>query len=1058
MLASALESGLSLVRHFALVDVPELVQLFSNSASNLNEILRAAHPLSLVRERLRAAPDRVLDALAPAGTICLALVLAIVAFKRCICFIRATLHRAARPVDAEALLPKRSTRTRGGAAEMQHGFWLSRVLLLRAMGCVYLAAFLTSAFQSRALFGTRGLAPAGASKRPTIAYDALRSHLGEADLALECLSWVGVTFSLLLAFGSSYFALWAPLPAALWLCYLSVVNLGARVVIGYGWEWGTLEVGFLMMFLCAEWPPRDSFPRALPPPSSVLWLLRWYVFRMLLGAGMSKLGSRSSACWRDLSCTSTHYFTQPMPTPAAWVFHKLPASVHKVEVALTFFEQLVLPFGALVPIRAVQRFVALAEIFFQLMVISTGNYAWINWLAVVPAIALLDDGLLRHFVPSAMADAAAAAQSASRDGDGDDDGDGDGDDDDDDDDDGDGACDDDDGNDDDDDDDAVDDAQAHEDAGATAVGGSIACASATGAEEAKAASHDGDVASGASPRLAQTAPAYASLHSSSPDSWRFVDELQSSASAYDVGRRRASRSKPPRGTSAEAVRADSAERRGRRLASRAYRWYRRCCHAALVVVIACKSAAPLKELFSPSPWLAFYDDLFLVNAQGVFGFVNSHRTTLALSFTHDALPKRGADAECADRPGVVVRDGAGRPFTCAKLARAGGCEQEQGFAQLCPEACGICALRPDLALKSLKWNHLHFANLPGGDMTRAPRFSAPYHHRLDWEVWIHTTASMERHVIRAYEMRSRTGGELRPEQLPHIALPSVVRQLVNKVLDGDTDAIGLLGTPLSELLRPEESVNASDTAGGTSLRLRPPTAVRAQFIALTFSSPLQLLRDGVWWESFPISKPVHIEWRADAANGRTTRRSAPQRRWLLLFAAIALAVSIDAAASALARIVSAAAARQRSGDGRNGRSGLGRARAAVRPMLSFGWSVLSAAHCATLLALSLLTDYPRVCESALRQLCESAFRRDCESASRQKCIAADASVHLATSLLAIGVLRALSSGAFCAPDASARAPWPRLLWRALLSLGLPALILWAAAEARYTHKLVSIPQ
>eukprot|EP00965_Chrysotila_dentata_P219883 6191416-Pleurochrysis_carterae.AAC.4 len=38
MLASALESGLSLVRHFALVDVPELVQLFSNSASNLNEV------------------------------------------------------------------------------------------------------------------------------------------------------------------------------------------------------------------------------------------------------------------------------------------------------------------------------------------------------------------------------------------------------------------------------------------------------------------------------------------------------------------------------------------------------------------------------------------------------------------------------------------------------------------------------------------------------------------------------------------------------------------------------------------------------------------------------------------------------------------------------------------------------------------------------------------------------------------------------------------------------------------------------------------------------------
>ena len=37
------------------------------------------------------------------------------------------------------------------------------------------------------------------------------------------------------------------------------------------------QVGFVCLFLCTEWPTRSSFPRHLPPPPIVLWLLRWYV-------------------------------------------------------------------------------------------------------------------------------------------------------------------------------------------------------------------------------------------------------------------------------------------------------------------------------------------------------------------------------------------------------------------------------------------------------------------------------------------------------------------------------------------------------------------------------------------------------------------------------------------------------------------------------------------------------------------------------------------------------------------------------------------------------------
>jgi hypothetical protein len=118
-------------------------------------------------------------------------------------------------------------------------FWLTRVVLVRGMGLLYLAAFSTSAAQSRALFGSQGLTPALSqpSGRPSPAFDLV---LGRTDLALEMASWLGVWLALLVLFGVVQ---WAALLGVLWLLYLSIVNLGARVVIGYGWEWATCEVG-----------------------------------------------------------------------------------------------------------------------------------------------------------------------------------------------------------------------------------------------------------------------------------------------------------------------------------------------------------------------------------------------------------------------------------------------------------------------------------------------------------------------------------------------------------------------------------------------------------------------------------------------------------------------------------------------------------------------------------------------------------------------------------------------------------------------------------------------
>ena len=58
---------------------------------------------------------------------------------------------------------------------------------------------------------------------------------------------------------------------------------------------------------------------------------------------------------------------------------------------MTFFEQLLLPYMMLVPHRWFRCFAAVAEIFFQSCIVGTGNYAWINYVGVLPCIALFDD-------------------------------------------------------------------------------------------------------------------------------------------------------------------------------------------------------------------------------------------------------------------------------------------------------------------------------------------------------------------------------------------------------------------------------------------------------------------------------------------------------------------------------------------------------------------------------------------------------------------------------------------------------------------------------------------
>ena len=86
------------------------------------------------------------------------------------------------------------SRHTAAVANKQSTYWLTRLVLLRGMGLIYLAAFATTATQGRALFGEHGLLGSSlqGSGRPTPAFDWVAAHgLRRGDLALELVAWTG---------------------------------------------------------------------------------------------------------------------------------------------------------------------------------------------------------------------------------------------------------------------------------------------------------------------------------------------------------------------------------------------------------------------------------------------------------------------------------------------------------------------------------------------------------------------------------------------------------------------------------------------------------------------------------------------------------------------------------------------------------------------------------------------------------------------------------------------------------------------------------------------------
>jgi hypothetical protein len=173
---------------------------------------------------------------------------------------------------------------------------------------------------------------------------------------------------------------------AMWALYLSIVNVG-QVFYGFGWETLLLEAGFLAVLLG---------PAGTAPPTLLLWLYRWLLFRVEFGAGLIKL--RGDRCWRDLTCLDYHHETQPLPGPLSWFFHHLPQPLHRAEVLANHATQLVVPFGLFAP-QPVAGIAALVIIVTQAWLLASGNFSWLNLITIVLATAALDGAFLDAVLP-----------------------------------------------------------------------------------------------------------------------------------------------------------------------------------------------------------------------------------------------------------------------------------------------------------------------------------------------------------------------------------------------------------------------------------------------------------------------------------------------------------------------------------------------------------------------------------------------------------------------------------------------------------------------------------
>jgi len=279
---------------------------------------------------------------------------------------------------------------------------IPRWIVLRALGLIYCSAFVSLLFQIRGLIGPAGILPAdryleavarsfGPWVRVWFAPTLL--WLGSGSHMVMALCWAGLAASLLLTIN-----LW---PRAMLLvcfvCFLSFVS-AAQDFSGYQSDGMLLEAGFLALFFAPPgWRPGLGYSH--PPSRASLFLLQWEWFRIYFESGLVKLLSGDTE-WRHLTAMDEYYQNGPLPTWVGWYIQHLPHWFHWATAFSTLALELVIVWMLFLPRRwRVICFLIVTP--WELGVIFTANYTFLNYLVLALGFLLLDDRFFSRWVPVA---------------------------------------------------------------------------------------------------------------------------------------------------------------------------------------------------------------------------------------------------------------------------------------------------------------------------------------------------------------------------------------------------------------------------------------------------------------------------------------------------------------------------------------------------------------------------------------------------------------------------------------------------------------------------------
>jgi hypothetical protein len=277
---------------------------------------------------------------------------------------------------------------------------LPRWIFLRALGLIYFSAFFSLVFQIRGLIGPNGILPAGEYLQavtrvmghsrfwfaPTLLWFSSGSHM------LVFLCWAGMVVALLVVLN-----LWPRFTLGLcFVFFLSFVSI-AREFSGYQSDGMLLEAGFIALFFAPS-GFRPGLSGARPPSRISLFLLQWEWFRIYFESGVAKIAS-GDVQWRHLTAMDEYYQNGPLPTWIGWYAQHLPHWFHAASAGATLGIELGLVWMMFLPRRwRIVCFLIVTP--FEMGIILTANYTFLNYLVLTLGILLLDDKFLSRFVPN----------------------------------------------------------------------------------------------------------------------------------------------------------------------------------------------------------------------------------------------------------------------------------------------------------------------------------------------------------------------------------------------------------------------------------------------------------------------------------------------------------------------------------------------------------------------------------------------------------------------------------------------------------------------------------